>query len=104
MIQEYQSRPCDRAAYRRGDRSDVAIGKRSMDNRNSETTSGMQHEPELLRVVEASRLMSLSRTKVYEMAEKGEIPVIRIGTAVRIPRKKLLLWIEQRTVSPKDVM
>ena len=48
--------------------------------------------------------MSLSRTKVYEMAEKGEIPVVRIGTAVRIPRKKLLAWIEQRTVSAKDLM
>ena len=57
--------------------------------------------PELLRVVEASRLMSLSRTKVYEMAERGKILVTRIGTAVRIPRRKMLLWIEQQTVSPK---
>ena len=68
------------------------------------TSNGEQNEPELLRVVEASRLMALSRTKVYEMAEKGEIPVVRIGAAVRIPRKKLLLWIEERTVAPKDVM
>jgi excisionase family DNA binding protein len=75
-----------------------------MDNRSSAETNGMQNEPELLRVAEASRLMSLSRTKVYEMAEKGEIPVVRIGSAVRIPRKKLLRWIEERTVSPKDVM
>jgi excisionase family DNA binding protein len=73
-----------------------------MDNQNSsEATNATQNEPELLRVAEASRLMSLSRTKVYEMAEKGEIPVTRIGSAVRIPRRKLLLWIEERTVSPK---
>jgi len=57
-------------------------------------------EPELLRVVEAAKLMSLSRTKVYEMAEKGEIPVVRIGTAIRIPRKRLLEWIDQRTSTP----
>lgn len=76
-----------------------------MENHNSrETGSGMQNEPELLRVAEASKLMSLSRTKVYEMAEKGEIPVIRIGSAVRIPRRKLLHWIEERTASPTDVM
>jgi len=76
-----------------------------MGNQNlAKTLDATQNEPELLRVAEASKLMSLSRTKVYEMAEKGQIPVVRIGTAVRIPRKKLLLWIEERTVSPKDVM
>jgi excisionase family DNA binding protein len=57
-------------------------------------------EPELLRVVEVANLLSLSRTKVYEMAEKGEIPVVRIGSAVRIPRRKLLEWVEHRTAMP----
>lgn len=98
------SEPCRTyhgAAHRRGDPSDVAIGE-SVDNQNStETENATRNEPELLRVVEASKLMSLSRTKVYEMAERGEIPVTRIGSAVRIPRRKLLLWIEQQTVSPK---
>ena len=55
-------------------------------------------EPELLRVVQAAKVLALSRTKVYEMAQKGEIPVVRIGTAVRIPRRKLLEWIEQQTL------
>ena len=59
-------------------------------------------EPELLRVNEAARLMSLGRTKVYEMCEKGEIPVVRIGTAVRIPRKKLLEWIDEHTIASGD--
>ena len=59
-------------------------------------------EPELLRVVEAAKMLSVSRTKMYEMAEKEEIPVVRIGTAVRIPRRKLLEWIEQRTTLPRQ--
>lgn len=88
----------------RGDRSDVAIGEDVGNQNLAETSNQTQNEPELLRVAEASKLMSLSRTKVYEMAEKGEIPVIRIGTAIRIPRKKLMLWIEERTVSPNGVM
>jgi len=76
-----------------------------MDNQTPALSgNGIENEPVLLRVAEASRLMSLSRTKVYEMAEKGEIPVVRIGTAVRIPRRKLLAWIEERTVSPKGVL
>jgi excisionase family DNA binding protein len=56
-----------------------------------------QNEPELLRVAEAAQLLALSRTKVYEMAERDEIPVLRIGTAVRIPRRKLIEWIEAQT-------
>jgi excisionase family DNA binding protein len=57
-----------------------------------------QNEPELLRVTEAAQLLALSRTKVYEMAERGQIPVVRIGTAVRVPRRKLIEWIEAQTV------
>jgi excisionase family DNA binding protein len=58
----------------------------------------IQDAPELLRVIEAAQLLALSRTKVYEMAEREEIPVLRIGTTVRIPRRKLLEWIEAQTI------
>ena len=58
-------------------------------------------EAELLRVSDAAHLLSMSRSKTYELAEKGEIPVIRIGTAVRIPRKKLLAWIDEKTITAK---
>jgi excisionase family DNA binding protein len=61
-----------------------------------------QKQPELLRVVEAANLLALSRTKVYEMAERNEIPVVRIGSAVRIPRRKLLEWIEAQTMPAED--
>jgi excisionase family DNA binding protein len=52
----------------------------------------------LLRADEVAKLISLGRTKVYEMMAEGELPVVRIGTAVRVPRQALLDWIEQRTV------
>jgi excisionase family DNA binding protein len=57
----------------------------------------IQNEPELLRVIEAAKMLALSRTKVYEMADRGEIPTVKIGSAVRIPRRKLLDWIEAQT-------
>jgi excisionase family DNA binding protein len=60
------------------------------------------NEPELLRVTEAAKLLALSRTKVYEMAERGEIPVVRIGTAVRVPRRRLLEWIDAQTVGSSE--
>ena len=55
-------------------------------------------EAELLRVSEAAPLLSVSRSKAYELAETGQIPVVRIGRSVRIPRRDLLEWIKRQTV------
>lgn len=49
--------------------------------------------PLLLNAVEAGELLSLSRSKVLDLAAGGRIPSIRIGAAVRIPRDLLLKWI-----------
>jgi integrase len=38
-------------------------------------------------------MLGLGRTKIYEMMASGELPVVRIGTAVRLPRQRLLDWI-----------
>ena len=56
--------------------------------------------PLLLDAHEAGRLMSVSRSKVLELAAKGTIPSIRIGGSVRIPREQLLTWIQDRTNAP----
>ena len=53
--------------------------------------------PLLLDASEAAKLLSLSRSKVCDMAGRGEIPSVRIGRSVRIPRDPLVAWIEQRT-------
>ncbi len=53
--------------------------------------------PLLLDTAGAGRVLSLSRAKVCEMANRGEIPSIRVGRAVRIPRDPLIDWIEGRT-------
>ena len=51
----------------------------------------------LLRVEEVAQLLGLSRSKVYEMTASGELPVVRMGTAVRVPKKALEGWIERNT-------
>jgi excisionase family DNA binding protein len=56
--------------------------------------------PLLLSAVEAGKLLSLSRTKVLAMASRGEIPSLRLGAAVRIPRDGLIAWIDERTKEP----
>jgi excisionase family DNA binding protein len=53
----------------------------------------------LLKAHEVAQLLGLGRTKVYEMLSTGELPVVRIGTAVRVPRKALTAWIDEQTRS-----
>lgn len=52
--------------------------------------------PLLLDAAEAAKVLSLSRGKVCDLAARGEIPSIRVGRALRIPRDQLLGWIEHR--------
>ena len=53
--------------------------------------------PLLLKAEEIAKMLGLGRTKVYEMMASGELPVVRIGTAVRVPRQRLLDWIDENT-------
>jgi excisionase family DNA binding protein len=54
-------------------------------------------EPLLVRVEEAARLLSLSRSTIYEMLDRGELPSLRCGAARRIPLAALRAWVEQQT-------
>lgn len=53
-------------------------------------------EPLLVRVEEAARILSLSRSTIYEMMDAGELPSIRRGTARRIPVAALREWINRQ--------
>jgi excisionase family DNA binding protein len=52
---------------------------------------------ELLRPDDVQLILRIGRSKVYEMIARGELPVVRIGRVVRVPRKELERWIEDRT-------
>lgn len=54
-------------------------------------------EAKVYRMLEAARVLGISRSKVYELAARGEIPVIRIGASVRVPAAALDRWLEERT-------
>ncbi|MGB9848869.1 MAG: helix-turn-helix domain-containing protein [Moorellaceae bacterium] len=49
----------------------------------------------LLTVPEAAALMGCSRAHLYNLINKGEIPTVRLGRAVRIPRKWLEQWVDR---------
>jgi excisionase family DNA binding protein len=51
----------------------------------------------LLRADEVGRLLGLGRSKVYELMMTNELPVVRIGRLVRVPRRELERWIMDRS-------
>lgn len=50
----------------------------------------------LLRVPEVAATLGIARSLAYEMARDGRLPTVHIGKAVRIPRRRLEAWIEER--------
>ena len=54
-------------------------------------------EPLLLKAGDVAKLLGLGRSKVFAMLTVGELPVIRIGRSVRVPRAALEGWIAERT-------
>ena len=52
--------------------------------------------PLLLKVEAAAKLLSLGRTKMYELIAAGDVPIIRLGRSVRVPTESLRQWVEER--------
>lgn len=51
---------------------------------------------------EVSRVLGIGRTKVFQMMARAELPVVRIGRCVRVPRAALDQWMQSRTVPTVD--
>ena len=45
---------------------------------------------------EAAKVLRISKSKVYELAQSESFPVIRIGKRVVIPRDKLIQWMNDQ--------
>lgn len=55
-------------------------------------------EPLLLRATEVGKLLGLGRSKVFAMVAAGQLPAIRIGRSVRVPRDALERWVREQTI------
>ena len=54
-------------------------------------------ERALLRAAEVAEILGVGRWKAYELMATNELPVVRIGRLVRVPRAALDQWIADRT-------
>lgn len=74
------------------------LGNANLVEPTAQPSSGL---PLLLDAIEAGRLLSVGRAKVLDLAASGQIPSLRIGGSVRIPRHRLVEWIDERARAPK---
>ncbi len=51
---------------------------------------------EVLTLQEASQFLKLSKSTLYSLARKGEIPVRRVGKSWRFTKQSLLRWLENK--------
>ncbi len=50
-------------------------------------------EVQLLRVTEAAKILSISRSRAYELIAQGVIPSVRLGASVRVPALALTRFV-----------
>ncbi len=50
----------------------------------------------LLRIPEVARILAISRSMVYELIRRGELPSITIGGSRRVPAVRLREWLERQ--------
>ena len=49
----------------------------------------------LLRVPEVAKALGLGRSTIYELIAKGELPVVRVGRAIRVSAAAVQKWVTE---------
>ena len=60
------------------------------------TYTNIEDLPLTLKAEEAAKVLRISKSKVYELAQSESFPAIRIGKRVVIPRDKLIQWMNDQ--------
>jgi putative molybdopterin biosynthesis protein len=57
-------------------------------------------ERRFLTVRELADLLRISRRRTYELVAAGDVPSVRVGGSIRIPREELDRLLDERTTKP----
>lgn len=58
--------------------------------------TGMESQDKWLTIEELSGYLKMSRSKLYQMAQKGELPGSKIGTQWRFDRDRIDAWMNEK--------
>ena len=62
----------------------------------NEPTAQNGYDLDLLTVPEAAKLLRISRNLAYELVARNEIPAIRLGRVIRVPKHGLTEWLDRQ--------
>lgn len=62
----------------------------------------MQDASLLLRPRDVAALLNVGRTTVYALLASGDLPAVRIGRSVRVPRDGLEAWVHAQTEGDRE--
>jgi len=75
---------------------------RPLCNPRKDHMSTANTDPHVLTVEEAADFLRVGRSAAYEAVRRGEIPSVRIGRSIRIPRHRLEEMIGAQPFTPFD--
>lgn len=55
------------------------------------------NEPTVLKVKDIQNILSLSKTRAYDLMKEPPFPVLRLGNTIRIPAKSFYEWFYKVT-------
>jgi excisionase family DNA binding protein len=58
--------------------------------------------PEVMTVPEVAEVLRIGRNATYELLRTGEIPHIKLGRSLRVPKPALLQFIQRGSTSPQS--
>ncbi len=62
-----------------------------------------RNKSDFLTMSEVKQILNISLAAAYELAHQKDFPVCRFGGSLRVPRKALMLWIDQHTQMPMSL-
>ncbi len=80
----------------------MAVGKGNGKHDGQKEAAALAQKPLLLTVPEAARLLHLGRNSAYELVARRQLPAVRFGRAIRIPRAALEAWLERAALDSVD--
>ena len=55
-----------------------------------------ENEQEFISLNELQEILSIGRTKAYDLVTSGDLPAVRIGRIIRISKQDLTNWLGQQ--------